>query len=166
MVLIILVFQAVSFAILSGIVASNKKRDPFGWGVIGFLFGIFGFLAAIVVGDGESRARRSRVGGTARSSRQESARKEFDADEHEKKCPACAEYIKLEARVCKHCGHEFSDEKIKEKIKKRKMSKRRKLSKKRKPQGVRGVRGGGRGIEVEAGITVQGGDPDAADHLE
>ena len=26
----------------------------------------------------------------------------------EKKCPACAEIIKLEASVCKHCGHKFS----------------------------------------------------------
>jgi hypothetical protein len=25
-----------------------------------------------------------------------------------KKCPKCAETIKLEAKVCKHCGHEFS----------------------------------------------------------
>lgn len=26
----------------------------------------------------------------------------------EKKCPACAEYIKSEARVCKHCGYQYS----------------------------------------------------------
>lgn len=26
----------------------------------------------------------------------------------EKKCPRCAEIIKVEARACKHCGHEFS----------------------------------------------------------
>lgn len=27
----------------------------------------------------------------------------------EKKCPQCAEVIKKDARVCKHCGHQFSD---------------------------------------------------------
>ena len=29
----------------------------------------------------------------------------MEADE--KKCPRCAETVKAEARVCKHCGHEF-----------------------------------------------------------
>lgn len=24
-----------------------------------------------------------------------------------KKCPACAEDVKVEALICKHCGHEF-----------------------------------------------------------
>jgi ribosomal protein L37E len=27
----------------------------------------------------------------------------------EKKCPRCAEAIKVEAKVCKHCGYEFSE---------------------------------------------------------
>ncbi len=30
----------------------------------------------------------------------------------EKKCPACAETIKAEAAVCKHCGHRFSEEEV------------------------------------------------------
>ena len=28
--------------------------------------------------------------------------------DHEKKCPACAEWVKAEALVCKHCQHNFS----------------------------------------------------------
>lgn len=27
-----------------------------------------------------------------------------------KKCPMCAETIKYEAKLCKHCGHKFSEE--------------------------------------------------------
>lgn len=30
----------------------------------------------------------------------------------EKKCPQCAEVIKLDAKMCRHCGHQFSNEEI------------------------------------------------------
>ena len=32
----------------------------------------------------------------------------------EKKCPMCAESVKYEAKICKHCSHEFPTPKIKE----------------------------------------------------
>jgi len=32
-----------------------------------------------------------------------------------KKCPKCAELIKLEAKVCKHCGNTFNNDVIKQK---------------------------------------------------
>jgi hypothetical protein len=39
----------------------------------------------------------------------------------DKKCPKCAETIKYEAKICKHCGHEFTDKEIElEKEKRRK----------------------------------------------
>lgn len=109
MILGILLFQAVACAVLSGIVASNKNRDPTGWGVLGFLFGLFGLIAAVAVGEVEetqSSSQKSQVSST----------REFDPDEHEKRCPMCAEYIKLEARLCKHCEHEFSDEEVRQQI--------------------------------------------------
>jgi predicted amidophosphoribosyltransferase len=43
-----------------------------------------------------------------------------ETPEHEKKCPDCAEYIKLEAQVCKHCGHEFSEDEVERQIEKKK----------------------------------------------
>ncbi|MCS3829518.1 hypothetical protein GGP91_001595 [Salinibacter ruber] len=106
----ILLIQAVTFAILSGIVASNKNRDPAGWGVIGLLFGLFGFIAAVAVGEGEETQSSSD------QNSQPSGEGEFDPDEHEKKCPMCAEYIKLEARRCKHCGHEFSKKEVERQV--------------------------------------------------
>jgi predicted RNA-binding Zn-ribbon protein involved in translation (DUF1610 family) len=106
----VLLIQAVAFAVLSGIVANNKNRDPTGWGIIGFLFGLFGFIAAVAVGEA------GEVQSSSRQRSQPSGAREFDPDEHEKKCPMCAEYIKLEARRCKHCGHEFSVEEVKRQI--------------------------------------------------
>lgn len=132
MIVGILFAQAITFAVLSAIIASNKNRSPLGWGAIGFFFGLFGFVAAIAVSEGESYPRSSRRrGSTKRRSqssesesssekkRQQSNGDDFDPDEHEKKCPMCAEYIKLEARVCKHCGHKFSEEQVEEKVEKK-----------------------------------------------
>ncbi|MCS4034516.1 ribosomal protein L32 [Salinibacter ruber] len=114
----VLLFQAIACGALSGIVASNKNRNPAGWGVLGFLFGLFGLIAVLVMEEVEPQEKE--VSGR-RSSRQSGAQ-EFDPDKHEKKCPDCAEYIKIEARVCKHCGREFSDEEVKRQVEERRKS--------------------------------------------
>jgi hypothetical protein len=128
----LLLAQAITFAILSAIIASNKNRNAAGWGTLGFIFGLFGFIAAIAVGEAEQNAQSSRRG-SARQRKQSSTSKnssdkkknqqskpqKFDPDQHEKKCPDCAEYIKLEARVCKHCGHRFSDEEVERQVEER-----------------------------------------------
>ena|ERR1041385_1202613 len=40
----------------------------------------------------------------------------FNPSLYEKKCPDCAENIKLEAKVCRFCGHRFTDREIEEDI--------------------------------------------------
>ncbi|MCS3616494.1 zinc ribbon domain-containing protein [Salinibacter ruber] len=128
----LLFVQAVVFGILSAIIASNKNRSAGGWGALGLLFGLFGFIAAIAVGEAEDDARSSRRRSSQQKSssserRQTSPRREkqspaqdFDPDEYRKKCLMCAEYIKLEARVCCHCGHEFSEKEVEQQIEKAK----------------------------------------------
>ncbi|WP_263819918.1 hypothetical protein [Salinibacter sp.] len=111
MVVGILLIQAVAFAVLSAIVANNKNRSPFGWSVIGVLFGLFGFVAALVVEEVEPEHKQ----GSGRGNRS-STSQEFIPDEHEKKCPTCAEYIKLEAKACRYCRHEFSDEEVERRV--------------------------------------------------
>lgn len=95
------------FAVPSVIVASNKNRNSAGWGIFGFLFGLFDFIAALVAKEVKPQGKKV----SSRRESQPSRNREFTPDEHEKKCPMCAEYIKLEARHCKHCGHEISEEK-------------------------------------------------------
>lgn len=121
----LLFVQAVAFAVLSGIVASNKNRDPAGWGALGFLFGLFAFIAVLVLEKVEPNEEQR----SATNSNQSSTTQEFDPDEHEKKCPVCAEYIKLEAQACKHCGHEFSEEEVEQKIEEVKLEHKRTTTK-------------------------------------
>ena len=70
-----------------------------------------GFVAALVVEEVEPEEKQR----TSKEKRSSSSQK-FNPDEHDKKCPMCAEYIKLEARRCKHCGHEFSEREVEKQI--------------------------------------------------
>ena len=77
----------IACGITAGIVASNKGRSVAGWCFLGVALGPIGVLMAIVVSRNEaeieSRAIRFGKG---------------------RKCPSCAELVKPEATVCKHCG--------------------------------------------------------------
>lgn len=65
-------------------IATNKGRSGCGWLVLGIIFGPFSWLAVAMT----SPVR--------------------DPDEGRRPCPRCAEMIKFEALVCKHCGAEFT----------------------------------------------------------
>lgn|GEM_PF-1021026 len=77
-------------AVVAVIAANSKGRDPLAWGVIGFLFGPLGALVAVAVPESEP--------GKEKQGLQTGALKT---------CPRCAESVKPQAQVCKHCGHEF-----------------------------------------------------------
>ena len=87
MILVLLLFQGLAFGILSALVASNKKRDGFGWFFIGLIFGIFGFVASLVVEKQQPQQAGQSLGDRTQPGR------EFDPEEYQKKCPDCAERI-------------------------------------------------------------------------
>jgi hypothetical protein len=85
----VLIFQACLFGAITTTIAKNKGREPISWFFIGFLLGPFGLIWSLVVGSDASGIEKLQV--------QEGV---------SKKCPYCAELIKSEALICKHCGRE------------------------------------------------------------
>ena len=78
----------VLFAVAVGVFASNRGRNGFAWFVLSVLISpLLGLLFCAVAKD------LSRAPGADQPS----------AATHVK-CPACAEFVLPEAKVCKHCG--------------------------------------------------------------
>lgn len=86
----IAIYFWLAFGVITAVVAFNKGRSVVGWFVIGALFGPFGLLASVFVST-EVKALEERKVGSGEL----------------KKCPDCAELVKAEAKVCKHCGAKF-----------------------------------------------------------
>ena len=72
------------FGAVALVIANSKERSGCGWFIAGCLFGPF----ALVVAALPSLARDPNA----------------PTPKTHVKCPDCAELIRIEARVCKHCG--------------------------------------------------------------
>jgi hypothetical protein len=77
------------FGVAGGIVLANKGRSGCGGFALGFLLGPIGLIIALVMQtDHREIDKRALENGDLR------------------KCPSCAELIKVEARKCRFCGSE------------------------------------------------------------
>lgn len=114
----IILFIGIVGAILNALLASARGREPWLWGLIGFLFGIFSLLVLAVMPNLKNSAD---VRITDRSvehypptpiptvpDRGDAPRSEAALPPATKVCPDCAEEVRVEARICRFCRHEFA----------------------------------------------------------
>jgi len=87
-----LLFIACLCAGFSSVIAKNKGRSEFGWGLSAFLIGPFALLVFFLPAIANGRTT--------------------------KQCPQCSEIIKFNAKVCKYCGSQLENPTPKPTIKK------------------------------------------------
>jgi hypothetical protein len=89
LIFIVLLLTAAVLACIPALIAKSKGRDFALWGLYGFLI----FPVALI----HSLAISPSIEGLEQQALESGNRK----------CPSCAEMVKFEARICKHCGSDL-----------------------------------------------------------
>jgi hypothetical protein len=95
------------FGVACAIIAANKNRSGFGWFLLGIILGPFGLLFALLV---------SKIEPPTRPKPLPTFTVEQFLDLETKKCPHCAETVKLAALKCRYCGELLDPEQVEAEI--------------------------------------------------
>ena len=80
-----------ALGLIPAAIAQSKGRSFGGWYIYGVLLWIVAMIHVLVIPTDHVALNARKVRGGAM-----------------KQCPDCAEAVLLEARVCRHCGHDFA----------------------------------------------------------
>lgn len=93
MILIVAIILGGICALIAEEIARYKGRSALGFGLLGFFFGPIGVVAAAVSPPDQRVLDERRL-----------------EEGLAKQCPACREVIRLDARSCRHCHHQLTNE--------------------------------------------------------
>jgi hypothetical protein len=114
-------------AVLIGIFASpfaylyakdTSSLDGWGWFAFNLFtlnYLLFGFIIVPIHVYYDIRSAQKRLK-RAESNTSYSSNKSSPFENRRKRCPDCAEQVKLRAKVCKHCGHEWTEEEVRKEL--------------------------------------------------
>ena len=109
----IIIISGIIVAFVSGffcaMIAKRKNMNAVLWFFVGFLFPLLSLIA--IAGMPVTNAESD---------------KDAEQNNPTKKCPKCAEIIKLEVKVCRYCQYEFPAEEVEKLVEKHKVAKREK----------------------------------------
>lgn len=94
MILVVIVLNSLIGG-LCAYIATKKNRSGGLWFFLGFMCSFFALLAIAVVSD----ASNNQAGSSASS----------DDTSETRACPFCAELVKVQAKICKHCKAELPE---------------------------------------------------------
>jgi hypothetical protein len=107
--LLLLLLDAVVCAFACGYLAKQKGKDVSTWGAIGFFLGLIGLL---IIGF-TPKSERNNPLADGNNSLVNETEPVYDT----KKCPSCAETIKLAALKCRFCGEVFAPDSVEAAVK-------------------------------------------------
>ncbi|MFD1985894.1 zinc ribbon domain-containing protein [Mesorhizobium newzealandense] len=90
-------------AAVTAAIGSSKGRSGVGWFFIGAILGIFGIILVACLPSLETRPS-----GRSRTYYDHAAGVRTLPPSPAKKCPDCAEDVKVDARICRFCRHDFT----------------------------------------------------------
>lgn len=83
-------------AVVTAIIASSRNRNPFAWGLIGLVIGVFGLILVIALPGVPASKVVSNYHPLVGAGRKR--------DPGAVQCPDCREDVSITARSCEHCG--------------------------------------------------------------
>ena len=96
-----------AWGVVCGAVASNRGRNPILWFIIGAVISPLALIVLLTMPNLEIERKKEEEAAASRAEQSAREQRERLAARELRDCPYCAEPIKRQAKLCRHCGKEI-----------------------------------------------------------